>query len=231
MCPSHAVAFASPPARYEDPIDLMGDMQLSSAFDEAAVRSDTDSAQYAEVRNEMSELTRSVSARIESDPSLKQQVGGEGGGLQKVQQTMNELAPVQVPEEVRQQVRAQVRLSIAQLQNQHPALVPDVVKSGYAKIYIFQTAAPLNVADAASGEECFINTGDLLGFSTIPTGDSPVAQMKIITSGAQSCQPRQVVNVPLTDLQDMMNAFSERVEDNLKRVNMCVSTPSTCLRT
>jgi actin-related protein len=231
MCPSRAVAFASPPTRYESPIDLVGDLQLSSAFEESAVRSGTDSTQYTEVRSQMSELTRNVSARLESDPSLRQQMGGAGPDLQKVNQAMNELAPVQVPDEVRQQVRAQVRLTIAQLQNQHPAIVSDVVKSGYAKIFLFQTAAPLNVADAATGEECFINTGDLLGFSVVPTGESPVAQMRVVTSSAQSCQPKQVVNVPLTDLQDMLNAFAERTEDNLKRVNQCISTPSACVRT
>jgi hypothetical protein len=143
---------------------------------------------------------------------------------------MNELAPVQVPDEVRMQVRAQVRLSIAQLQNQHPALLSDVLKSGYAKIYLFQAAAPLNVQDAATGEECFINTGDLLGFAQLPAGESPVALMKVVTSGAQSCQPKQLLNVPVTDLQDMMNAFSERVEDNLKRVNACLATPGSCIR-
>jgi hypothetical protein len=54
--------------------------------------------------------------------------------------------------------------------------------------------------------------------------------MKVVTSGAQSCQPKQLLNVPVTDLLDMMNAFSERVEDNLKRVNACLATPGSCIR-
>ena len=92
-------------------------------------------------------------------------------------------------------------------------------------------AVPLNVREASSGDDCWLNTGDLIGFSTIPTASSPMAQMKVITSGARSCRPTQVVDVSPIDLQDMLNGFSERLEDNLQRVNSCVAAPAGCART
>ena len=53
-------------------------------------------------------------------------------------------------------------------------------------------------------------------------GDSPLAEMKVVASGSSnSCRPGELVQVRLTDLQEMLNGFSERVEDNMKRVSAC----------
>jgi hypothetical protein len=245
ICPAPVVAFAAPVTRYVNPIDLVGDLQISTAFDDGAVYPQPlatlqdDDAALAEMRNQMSDLQRQVSTSVETNNLLKAQFADQGTQARdlqaqvdalKSQQTISNMAPVQVPEEVRQQIRQQVRLSIAQHQNGHLLALSDVIASGYAKIYIFQAAAPLSVSDVDSGDECFLNTGDLIAFAKIPTGDSPVTQMKVITSAANSCQSKQVVDVPLTDLQEMLNGFSERVEDNMKRVNSCISAPGGCSR-
>jgi hypothetical protein len=230
VCPSRMVAFATPVTRYEDPVELLGDLQVASAFDEGAVRAEGgESTALVEMRKEMSELTRNVSDRASTDEGLRSQIG-DPASLQKMQQTMNELTPVSVPEDVRQQIRAQVRLSIAQHQNQKPAIVSEIVSSGYAKIFLFQTSSPISVTDSGSGEECFLNPGDLLSIAKPPGGEGQAAQMKVVLSGNQSCQARQTVNVPVNDLQDMLNAFNERVEDNMKRVNACIASPNTCIR-
>ena len=48
--------------------------------------------------------------------------------------------------------------------------------------------------------------------------------MKVVASGSSSCLPGEVVLVRLTDLQEMLNGFSERVEENMKRVSACAAS-------
>ncbi|SBT10258.1 conserved exported hypothetical protein [Candidatus Accumulibacter aalborgensis] len=143
----------------------------------------------------------------------------------KVQQAVLSAVPTQVSEDVRQQVRKQVRLSIAMHQNGRRLLLADVLVYGYGRIYLFQIAQPLKVGTASAGRECFLNPGDLLGFASLPA--SPVAEMKVVASGANSCLPGELVQVHLTDLQGMLDGFSVRVKDNMTRVSACAA-PGRC---
>ena len=110
------------------------------------------------------------------------------------------------------------------LQNGKPLLLGDVLAAGYASIYLFQAAQPLNVADLSAGGECFLNTGDLMVLARPPASGSPVADMRVVASGVGSCLPGQEVQVALADLQDMLNGFTERVENNLRRVTACAAS-------
>ena len=225
-----AVAFASQDTGYDDPMALMGDMQIASGFEEGygysptyGATQDYDTPEAVALRSQMAEVQRQVKTSVKGDPSLAQQLGEvdlQASSLQ-VQQELGGAVPVQIPEEVRQQVRKQVRLSVAMHQNGRALALDDVLASGYAKISLCQTAHPLNVGDLSSGGECFLTTGDLIGFSSMPAANSPFAEMKVVASGANSCQTGGVVEVRLTDLQEMLNGFSERVEDNMKRVSAC----------
>ena len=80
------------------------------------------------------------------------------------------------------------------------------------------------MAQASAGVECFLNTGDLIGFSKLPAGEGAFAEMKVVASGSSSCLPGEVVQVRLTDLQEMLNGFSERVEENMQRVSACAAS-------
>jgi len=225
-----AVAFASQDTSYDDPMALMGDMQIASGFEEGyGYLPPSGTTQFYEtpegvaLRGQMAEVQQQVKVNVKGNPTLAQQLGEvdlQASSLQ-VQQEVGNAVPVQIPEEVRQQVRKQVRLSVAMHQNGRPLMLDDVLASGYAKIYLFQTAYPLNVGDLSAGGECFLMPGDLIGFSSLPAANSPFAEMKVVASGANSCQTGGVVEVRLTDLQEMLNGFSERVEDNMKRVSAC----------
>ena len=140
----------------------------------------------------------------------------------KVQKAMVSAVPVQASEDVRQQVRKQVRLSIAMHQNGRRLLLADVLVYGYGRIYLFQIAQPLKVGAASAGGECFLNPGDLLGFASLPA--SPVAEMKVVASGANSCPPGEPLQVPLSDLQGMLDGFSVRVKDHMTRVSACAAS-------
>ena len=226
------VAFDSPAASYNDPAALMGDMMISSGFEEGYAESIPDSAasvydapEAVALRSQMVVVQQQVNTSVQGDASLKDQLGGVDlqASSSQVQQAVGNAVPVQISEEVREQVRQQVRLSVAMHQNGHPLVLASVLASGYAKIYLFQTAQPLNVEGVSTGA-CFLNTGDLIGFSTLPAAESPVAEMKVIASGANSCRPGELVQIRLTDLQEMLNGFSERVEDNMNRVSACAAS-------
>ena len=215
---------------YTDPAALMGDMQISSGFAEgyaSAAPEDMDPVfaqpDAAMVRSEMAMVMQQVDRSVQGNAALGSQLQGvdlQGASKQLQQKPAYKPAPVQISEDVRQQVRKQVRLSVAMRQNGRPLLLSDVLTSGFAKVYLFQTAQPLNVTDLAGGE-CFLNTGDLIGFSTLPAADSDVAEMQVVASGPNSCLAGVVVQTRLVDLQEMLNGFSERVEDNMRRVAAC----------
>jgi hypothetical protein len=246
ICPAPLVAFAMPVTSYADPIALMGDLQISTAFENGAAyppargkSPDRDARALAEMRSQISDLQQQIGANAQASELLKAQYSDQGAqsGNRAVSMdnrrstdAVGDVVPVPVSEDVRQQIRKQVRLNIAQHQNGHPLLLSDVIASGYAKIYIFQAAGLIDVTDIETGGVCFLSSGDLTGFAKIPSGNSPMAEMKIISSGANSCRPKQVVQVRLSDLQGMLNGFSERVEENMKRVSSCASAPGGCAR-
>jgi hypothetical protein len=227
------VAFGTPATSYDDPVALMGDMQISTGFEEGYAYSTPstltpgyDTPEAVALRSQMAAVQMQVNTSVQGDAALKAQLGGVDiqAASSQVQQAVDKAVPVQISEDVRLQVRKQVRLSVAMQQNGRPLVLADVLASGYAKIYLFQTAQPINVGDVSAGGECFLNPGDLIGFSKVPVGDSPDAEMKVVASSANSCRSGEVVQVRQTDLQEMLNGFSERVEDNLKRVNACAAS-------
>ena len=222
-----------PAATYNDPVALMGDMQISSGFEEgyayvapSGAVPVYDTPEAAALRSQMVAVQQQVNTSVQGNTSLKQQLGAVDvqAGSSQVQQAVGNAVPVQISEEVRQQVRKQVRLSVAMHQNGRPLVLSDVLASGYAKIYLFQTAQPVNVVNVSAGAECFLNTGDLISFARLPASDSAVAEMKVIASGSNSCQPGELVQVGLPELQEMLNGFSERVEDNMKKVTACAAS-------
>ena len=199
----------------------MGDLTIASGFQQGY-------AYVPPVGSGMSSGAQSQSG-VQGNEALNKQLGGvniEAASAQ-AQQSVGQVVPVQISEEVRQQVHRQVRLSVAMHQNGKPLVLADVVASGYGKIYLFQAAQPLNVG-AAGGGECFLNTGDLIGFSRLPQVGSATAEMKVIASGMNSCRPDAVVLVPLTALQEMLNGFSQRVEDSIRRVSACSAAGGRC---
>jgi len=225
-------AFATPVTSYDDPVALMGDMQISSGFEEAYADSSYsgatplyDQPDAVALRSQMLAVQQQVNTSVQGNAALKDQLAGVDvqAASAQVQQAVSSAVPVQISEDVRQQVRQQVRLSVAMHQNGRSLVLSDVLASGYAKIFLFQTAQPVNV-DAVSGGDCFLNTGDLIGFSTLPAAGSPVAEMNVIASGSNSCRLGERVQVRLTELQEMLNGFSERVEDNMQRVSACAAS-------
>jgi hypothetical protein len=137
-----------------------------------------------------------------------------------------------VPEDVRQQIHKEVRLSIAQHAHSQPLALGDIVNSGYARIYIFQVAGALDTASVVTGDGCALGSGDLISFAAL--GDSqqhPTAQMKVVATRAGHCLIDDTIEISVSDLQDMLNAFNERLEGNIQKLHSCVAAKDGCVRT
>lgn len=228
------VAFASTPPVYTDPAMLMGDMQIWSGFEEGGAYSAPGSGaslygspQAASVRSSMAQMQQQVAGQVQSSPRMQQQLGGlDLGGPAQYEGVPGPSTPVAIPENLRLRVREQVGATVALLQAGTPLTLSDVLAAPDAAAYIFQTAQPLLVTEQSGGGECFLNTGDLIGFYSMPDEASGFAMMTVVASGPGSCSPRSVVPVSLSDLQEMLNGFAERVEDNLQRLVSCAASGS-----
>ncbi len=228
------VAFASTPRAYTDPAVLMGDMQIWSGFEEgraySAPWSGTSlygSPQAASVRSAMVQMQQQAASQTEGSPFNPQQPGSlDLGSPFGYEGAPSPGAAVSVSEEVRLRVREQVRSTVALLQAGTPLTLGGVLAAPDAAAYLFQTAQPLVVSELSGGGECFLNTGDLIGFYSLPDEASGFAMMTVVASGPGSCSPRSVVPVSLSDLQEMLNGFAERAEDNLQRVLSCTASGS-----
>jgi len=135
-------------------------------------------------------------------------------------------SPVAVSEEVRLRMREQVRATVVLMQAGTPLTLGAVLAAPDAGAYLFQTAEPLVVTDLTGGGECFLNTGDLIRLAAMPDEASGFATLTVVASGPGSCAPRSMVPVSLSDLQEMLNGFAERVEDNLQRLVSCAASGS-----
>ena len=194
------------------------------------------SAELVDLRSEAKDLTQSVDANAATQPELAgsgQDARAYNAALTGTGQTNNadSAAPLAVPEYARIQLRKEVRFDVAMQRNGHMLLLPTIIKSDYGKIFVFQAASPIDVTVVADGSQCTLASGDLIGFSRVPAGADPVAQMKVISSHAGHCQGNETVEVAVSDLQDMLNAFSERVEREMKRTNACMSSGGACVGT
>src|SRR4029079_729474 len=172
VCPPPVPAYQAPP-RYENSYDLLGDMQLAGPLIDDPRRPPRDAsgnvpAARDNVRNEVDDLQRQLDQQAHDNAEL--QAALSQTGLQRTSLAAGSAADVsrlKVPDRVREVMRKQVRLSAAQHQNGKPLLLSDIVESGFAPIYVFQAAAPIDVEDVRTGAPCRLVSG---GRGRVPDG-------------------------------------------------------------
>jgi hypothetical protein len=193
-------------------------------------------AELADLRGAANDLTQRVDADAATHPEIARSIPDAKPSIAspaKPGPTDNgdTTIALAVPEYARLLLRKEVRFDVALQQNEHMLLLPTIIKSDYGKIFVFQASSPIDVTVVADGAECTLSSGDLIGFSRVPSGAESVAAMKVISSHGGHCRPNETVEVQVADLQDMLNAFSERVEREMKRMNACMSAHNSCVGT
>ncbi len=78
--------------------------------------------------------------------------------------------------------------------------------------YLFVVDTQLSVLDS-NNTTCALSGGDLLKVYGQVNEYSPAARMIVVTSKAGSCEAGTVVDVSIDDLQEMLNTFSEKIEE------------------
>jgi hypothetical protein len=245
ICPPPVVAFGAPIVAYTDPEDLVGDLQIATAFDDGETELDVanepppppgfapppdlppppSDADVSALQQEVAALQQQVADQAASNADLQAQLAAQQdttAALQSqvaAQQAAAQKTAVRVPEDVRQQMHREVKEDIALHQQQHPLALPDVMASAEAQNYIFQVSDTIDATTADSGEACSLSTGDLIKFDAVPQGSDPAAPMRVVTSKPGSCGAGAVVQVSVSDLQGMLNGFSERLEANMQKVH------------
>jgi hypothetical protein len=237
VCPPPVAAYDAPP-QYSNSYDLLGDMQLAGPLVDDPLLPARDasgnlpaSRDVATLRNEVDDLQRQVDEQARDNSDLQAALSQTAMQRTPAPDSTADASRMKVPDRVREVMRKQVRLSVAQHQNGNPLLLSDVVESGFARIYVFQAAAPIEVEDVRTGAACRLAAGDLTEFQKVPDSSAAAAPMSVIASRPGHCEPGQVVHVKFEDLQEMLNAFSQRVEANMKKLNECLTAPGGCTRT
>jgi hypothetical protein len=222
FCPAPVVAWQQPVSAYSDPVDLVADLQITSAVQDGMADAppsgafDTspsqDDPQLADLRAQVSAMQQQVDAASQSNAELRDQVA-------ELQQSSasTPAAAFRVPEDVRQQIHKQVRDNIKLHQQKRALNWPDIVASGEAPNYIFQVSDMLDATDNTS-EECALTAGDLLKLDSGAAPDKEVLSMRVVTSKSGNCSAGSLVSVSIHDAQGMLNDFNQRQEANMKKL-------------
>jgi hypothetical protein len=116
------------------------------------------------------------------------------------------------------EVKRQLALE-TQEANAGAAAPPDPASSGIARMladnqpHVFVVGAGLDVT--STNGECFVTEGDVLQLrGSVPPG-SPAANLMVMASKGQDCAKGSMVQVQVSDLQDMQNHMRETLDQGL----------------
>jgi hypothetical protein len=138
-------------------------------------------------------------------------------------------APTALTPEVKQMIADEVKNQIA-LENAEAAQTAqkvdvDPASSGVARLladgkpHMFVAGGGLDVMDSSSGSECHISDGDALELVEPPPPTATVANLVVKASkGGVECVSGAMVQVNLTDLQEMQNHMRENIDAGLKEL-------------
>ncbi|MBF0095972.1 MAG: hypothetical protein HQM04_09360 [Magnetococcales bacterium] len=236
-CPPPVVVYSNPVSTYRQPVDLLSDWQLSGAMYDGMVWSNAaampeQTATEQALSDSVRQLQQQLAEALQENDTLRSELAsqqqqwdaivhwGQSASLSPGEADNGpELPQVTVPERVRQQVRRQVQEEIVRHQEQKPNSLAELLASDRAQQTLFQVADRLDVTDAESGMPCLLSTGDLLQLQHLPGAEESIAAMKVVTGKATSCPVGSVVHVGMADLQEMLNAFTQRLEKNVQKLS------------
>jgi hypothetical protein len=231
FCPPPVLDFDTPVGAYADPLDLIADMVLAEAVEDGAAEASLagpDTApdpDVAAVAGEVATLQQEIQTAEQSNDQLRSELSDQQAQIDALKQSAAAPGPasakqkLHVPQDVREQVRAQVKEDILLHQQQKPLALNDIIASAEAQKYVFQIADLIDATDAETGEACALTVGDLITFDQVPAPGEAAAKARVVAGKAEGCAPGTLVTVSLGDLQDMLNAFNEHVEDGMKKVH------------
>jgi hypothetical protein len=234
---AEATAEAEPPPPPAASDDIPPPPPPTAPAELQAATAQGDSTNLQTLKTQADELQSQAAERAKRDAPPPSSQDAEKSALVQTSAPVNvdalestDLLPV--PEAVRAQIHKQVRLSLAEQAHEHPLTLIDIMQSGYSRIYLFQVAAAIDTASVVSGDGCALGSGDLLAFTSLTDAQQrPSAQMKVVTARAGHCLSQDTVEISVGDLQEMLNTFNQRMEENIRKLHACAATKNGCVNT
>jgi hypothetical protein len=131
----------------------------------------------------------------------------------------------EVKQAIAEEVKNQLALENAEAAQTAQKQDVDPASSGIARLladgkpHWFVAGGGLDVTDSSSGRECHISDGDALELVEPPPATATVANLTVKSSkGGVECVSGAMVQVNLTDLQEMQNHMRETIDAGLKEL-------------
>jgi hypothetical protein len=119
-----------------------------------------------------------------------------------------------ITEPVKEELRKQVDETAKTYQAEQAVDLQQALKTPG---YLFVVDTPLSVTKS-DDTTCTLTGGDILKAAAEVGEGAAVAQMAVVTSKDEKCQAGSQVSVSLTDLQEMLNSFGQKVDDGMKEL-------------
>jgi len=123
-----------------------------------------------------------------------------------------------ISQQDKEQIRRQVEDTVNDFKSDKSV---DLAKAFANPQYIFAVDQELNVLDQAN-RECKLTGGDLLRTVRAPNADDDSAKtalMVVISGKNGSCAVGSQINVAIEDLQEMLNTFSQKVDEGMQQMD------------
>jgi hypothetical protein len=122
----------------------------------------------------------------------------------------------------KEQLRAQVNDTAALHSEEKPLELANALENPK---YLFLVDNVLGVLPEGSDKPCLISGGNLLKTARKPADNETYALMQVVTSRNGDCPAGTKVQVPLGELQEMLNSFSAKTDDGLHELQQSESAP------
>ncbi|PWU20611.1 MAG: hypothetical protein C5B49_04040 [Bdellovibrio sp.] len=113
--------------------------------------------------------------------------------------------------------RDQLRKQVGEIgQNYQNEISPALEQAFQDPEYIFVVDINLSVLNEDK-QKCHLSAGDLLKVAQAPREGDKVANMRVISTKDLQCPAGSTVQVSFEDLQEMLNAFAQKVDDGMNK--------------
>jgi hypothetical protein len=125
-------------------------------------------------------------------------------------------AKPQITDDLKDQIRDQVDQAIRDHEKKLPANLETLLQDTK---HLFVVSDDYDVLkDGAEQETCALTAGDLIRAREALGAQEQIAKMVVVTSKKGNCPAGTKILVSLVDLQDMQNAFSEKLEEGMEKL-------------
>jgi hypothetical protein len=150
-------------------------------------------------------------ARAQADAAYARRMAQDAEAAARLAQSQ----PPVISDEIKEQIKAQVEEAIRAHERKQPLTLDQVTRDTR---HIFAVTDDLNAMIEDTQNACSLSTGDLIRLAEVPDTTAPAASVIVVTSKRGSCPAGARLSVAMSDLQEYLNDFSERLERGMQKM-------------